>query len=226
MTTDRNAVIAKIQAMLKLQESTTFDGEATAAAALIDRLCKQHGISLEEASDSIAMDETFKEFKKMDASFATLLNAVASFYDAKCYLQKKDGKQSYQIIGTEAQQIQTKLYFEYFQDVMEKECELAYQAEKVLAELQGTTIGRSFKYNFRKAFATKVAERLHTQKQEEGRKHEDAKAVEKVVAQRKFGRRNVTSAAGAGASVGSNSGSSVSLNRQAEGRTVKQLAGC
>jgi hypothetical protein len=35
---DRNQVISKIKSMLKLQESTDFDGEASAAAQMIDKL--------------------------------------------------------------------------------------------------------------------------------------------------------------------------------------------
>jgi PIN domain nuclease of toxin-antitoxin system len=46
---NRAQVIAKIKAMLSLQESTDFDGEAAAAANLIDKLCKQHGISVDDA---------------------------------------------------------------------------------------------------------------------------------------------------------------------------------
>ena len=38
---DRKQVIEKIQAILKLQEGTTFDGEADNAAKMIDMLCKK-----------------------------------------------------------------------------------------------------------------------------------------------------------------------------------------
>jgi len=68
--------------MLKLQESTDFDGEASAAAAMIDKLCQKHGISLSEATEVIANDEVFSEFRRMNSSYAILLNAVANFYDA------------------------------------------------------------------------------------------------------------------------------------------------
>ena len=56
---DRTQVIAKIKSMLKLQESTDFDGEASAAAKMIDKLCVKYGITLQEATEVIAMDEVF-----------------------------------------------------------------------------------------------------------------------------------------------------------------------
>jgi enamine deaminase RidA (YjgF/YER057c/UK114 family) len=71
---NRAQVIAKIKAMLSLQESTDFDGEAAAAANLIDKLCKQHGISVDDAVKPEILDEIFQEFKKMNSANATLLS--------------------------------------------------------------------------------------------------------------------------------------------------------
>ncbi len=39
---DRSQVIAKIQSILKLQNGTEFEGEASAAANMIDILCNQY----------------------------------------------------------------------------------------------------------------------------------------------------------------------------------------
>jgi NMD protein affecting ribosome stability and mRNA decay len=47
---DRQQVIAKIQSILKLQNGTDFEGEASAAARMIDKLCKQYGITVDEAT--------------------------------------------------------------------------------------------------------------------------------------------------------------------------------
>ena len=222
---DRTQVIAKIQSILKLQENTTFDGEASAAAAMIDKLCKQYGITINEATETQVSDEEFLSFKRVNAALSLLLNAVASFYDAKAYLKNGDTK-SLQVIGSEAQQIQVRLYYDYLVQVMEKEAEVAHQAEKILASLRGDTVSRSFKINFRKAFAEKVSLRLSEMKRDEGRVHDDADAVKNKLSAMRFGRaKKLNGASGAGAYAGSNVGAGVSLNRQASGSVTKQLCG-
>lgn len=222
---DRQQVIAKIQSILKLQNGTDFEGEASAAAAIIDKLCKQYGVSLSEATETQVVDEQFQSFKRMNYAYATLLNAVASFYDAKAYIKNGDVK-SLQVIGSEGQQIQVRLYFEYLMQVMEREAETAYKAEKVLSELTGDTVSRSFKLNFRKAFADKVSIRLKEMKKEENRVHDDAEAVSNKLSKMRFGRaKKFTGATGAGAAVGANVGAGVSLHRQANGSAQRQLCG-
>ncbi len=222
---DRQQVIAKIQSILKLQEGTDFEGEASAAANLIDKLCKQYGVSLKEATETQVLDESFLQFKRINQAYATLINAVATFYDAKAYIKNGDVK-SLQILGSEGQQIQTRLYYEYLLEVMERECEIAHKAEKVLAEVNGTSVSRSFKLNFRKAFSNKVAERLVELKKEQNRVHEDADAVKGKLSKMRFGNaRKFTSAKGEGAYSGATVGGSVSLHRQTSGSTPKQLCG-
>ena len=225
MTLDRTQVIAKIQSILKLQENTTFDGEASAAAAMIDKLCKQYGITINEATETQVSDEEFLSFKRVNVALTTLLNAIASFYDAKAYMKNGDTK-SLQIIGSEAQQIQVRLYYDYLVQVMEKEAEVAHKAEKILSSLRGDSVSCSFKLNFRKAFADNVALRLREMKKAEGRVHDDAKAVSDKLSTMRFGRaKKMNGANGAGAYVGANVGAGVSLNRQASGSVAKQLCG-
>jgi hypothetical protein len=222
---DRNQVIAKIQSILKLQNGTDFEGEASAAANLIDKLCKQYGVTVSEATETLVYDESFTTFKRKNAALIILVNAVASFYDAKAYLKTGD-MNSLQIIGSEAQQIQVRLYYDYLAQVMEKEAELAHKAEKALSTITGVAVSRSFKLNFRKAFADKVAERLYDMKQEEGRVHEDADAVSNKLSTMRFGRaKKLNGPKGEGAAVGSNVGAGVSLNRQASGSQQRALCG-
>jgi hypothetical protein len=224
-TMDRQQVIAKIQAILKLQKGTNFEAESQTAAAIIDKLCKQYNVSLDDATKTQVLDETFESFKRINSAKALILNAVATFYDAKAYVKNGDIKQL-QIIGTEAQQIQTKLYYEYLLEVMERECETAHKAEKVLADVTGKPVSRSFKINFRKAFANKVSERLYEMKKEENRVHEDANAVSEKLSTMRFGKtRKFAGANGAGADVGNEVGNSVSLRRQTSGASAKQLCG-
>lgn len=222
---DRQKLISKIQAMLKLQEKTSFEGEASAAAALIDKLCKENGITLTEATQTQVLNENFSEFKRLNYAYSTLLNAVCKFYDASVYIRTADVK-SFQVVGSEAQQIQVKLYFEYLLQVMEKECNVAHKGEKKLAELRGTAVSRSFKINFRKAFADKVAIRLLEMKIAEGRQHEDANAVAEAMSKIRLSKtKRMTGPSGAGAFAGADAGSSVSLNRQANGRAQRALVG-
>ena len=222
---DRQQVIAKIQSILKLQNGTDFEGEASAAARMIDKLCKQYGITVDEATETQVYDEEFSSFKRVNAALSLLLNAVANFYDAKAYLKNGDIK-SLQVIGSEAQQIQVRLYYDYLVQVMEKEAEIAHKAEKVLASVRGDSVSRSFKINFRKAFAEKVADRLREMKKEENRVHDDAEAVDKKLSTMRFGRaKRMNGASGAGAYSGANVGAGVSLHRQASGSVAKQLCG-
>ena len=214
--------------MLALQQGTDFDGEASAAAAMIDKLCKKYGITVEEATEVVASDELYQSFKRLDTSLAMVVNAVAHFYDAKAYVKTDvNGNKSIQVIGSEAQQIQVNLYSEYLLGVMEREAHRAYSAEKVIAALTGTKLSRSFKINFKKAFSNQVASRLYDMKKEEGRVHEHKDAVDKALTKKRFNRStSFTGARGAGADVGGAVGGSVSLNRQASGGgTQRALAG-
>lgn len=223
---ERNQVIKKIQSMMKLQESTDFAGEASAAAAMIEKLCRAHGIDMSEASNPVAEDEQFGEsFKRTNQSYGMVLNAVAKFYDAYAYIFNGD-ERYYKVIGTEAQRIQVQLYFEYLWEVCERESDKAYRAEKVIAHLQDKEVDRSFKSNFKKAFASTVADRLFEMKKERD-EHEHKSAVQSALSTRRFSRgKSFRSAGGAGAVAGGSVGAGVSLNRQASGGGARRaLAG-
>lgn len=226
---DRQAILDKIAAMLALQESSDFDGEAAAAAAMIDKLCKKYGVTVDEATTPQVVTEAVEEYKRMNDANFTLFCAVASFYDAKGYVNvgHKDGRKlsTFKCIGTEAQQIQTKLYYEFLKDNMEKECKKAIAGERILAELTGNEFSaRGFTANFNKAFATKVRERLNEMKKErEPHEHKEVTAIE--VAKIRFGSHRSTGASGWGATAGGSAGSNVSLNKQAGGKTTLALSG-
>ncbi len=223
---NRQQVIAKIQSILKLQNGTDFDGECQNAAAMIDKLCKKYNVSVEEATETQVLDESFISFKKTNVALTTIANAIAKFYDAMAYLKNENDGKSLQVIGSEAQQIQVRLYYDYLVQVMEKEAEVAHKAEKILSSLRGDSVSRSFKINFRKAFAEKVSLRLQEMKKDEGRVHDDADAVKNKLSAMRFGRaKKMNGASGAGAYAGSNVGAGVSLNRQASGFVAKQLCG-
>lgn len=215
---DRTAILEKIQAMVALQASTTHEGEYEAAANLIEKLCKKYGVTVEEAGKPIANDEQFGDtFQRINKAHAIIVNAVAKFYGAKAYHKQDDSGRSFQLIGTERQQLETRLYFDYIIEVMEKEANKAYKAEQILSELTGSTVTRSFLNNFRTAFASQVSDRLYEMaKEREADEHHEA--VNEVLITKRFTRgRSMRGATGAGAAAGSGVGAGVSLRRQASG---------
>lgn len=225
---DRKALYEKLHSMILLKESTDFEGEAANAAAMIEKLCKQHGISVEDALTPQVHDEEFLVQKKLNAADFGLFAAVARFYDAFPYVKsdRTSGRviQHYQCIGTEAQQIQTRLYYEYLHECMEKECEKAMKAEKILAELKGIKYkAYGFSSNFNKAFVNRVEARLEQLKEKD---HPHKPYVEKVSSLMKLGKIRYNGPRGAGSLAGYNVGSTVGLLRQAEGtRTTPMLQG-
>jgi hypothetical protein len=226
---DRQSILEKIAAMLALQESSTFEGEAAAAAEMIDKLCKKYGVTIDEATTPQVLDEIKFSQKRMSEADFVLFCAVARFYDARGYVNydRSQGRKvtHFKCIGTEAQQIQTQLYYQFIHECMVNECEKAYQAEKVLAELLDKNFTRAgFKTNFYKAFADKVKERLRELKIERG-DHEHKEYTAIVVADRKILYRRTKEAGGWGGVAGYDAGSQVSLNKQTGGRQTLALSG-
>jgi len=220
-TMDRQAILDKIQAIMALSESTTFEGEADAASTMIDRLCKRYGVTVEQAMTPQVMDEVITK-GRIRSYTKVIWSAVSRFYDAQLYYKGDEVC----LMGTEAQQIQARLYSEFILDCMAKEAKKAYEGEKLLAELMGNDMPRrSFLEAFKITFADKVAERLAILKQEQNRIHEHKEVTAMAVSQRRWGlvRSYHRTAGGSGAMAGACAGSSVSLNRQATGRTVKAL---
>jgi hypothetical protein len=226
---DRQAVLAKIAAMLKLQEASNFEGESAAAAAMIDKLCAKYGVTVDEATTPQVLTEDFYKTKRMNNADFYLFCGVARFYDAKgiVHYDRSNGRvvNTFRCIGTEAQQIQVKLYYEFLKSVMDRECEKAYQGEKILAELLGNNFTRAgFKTNFNKAFVEKIRDRLVELKADRGpHEHKEVTAIE--VSKYKIGTREMGYVSGWGAQLGSNAGSQVSLNKQAGGSQRLALTG-
>lgn len=221
---DRQSVLDKIAAMLKLQESSTFEGEASAAAAMIDKLCAKYGVSLDDLTPQI-LDEVIASGRVR--SYNKLIwEAVSYFYDAQLYY--KNSANEVRVIGSEAQQIQVKLYSEFICQCMNQEAQKAYDGEKILAELTGAAMpSRKFLEAFKVTFAAEVRRRLSELKRETHRVHEHKQLVEGEVSKRRWGRAKSirTIASGSGAMAGACAGNSVSLHRQASGSVQRQLCG-
>ena len=207
--------------MLALRNSTTFDGEFDAAAHLIEKLCSEYGVNLDSIDIPEILDETFEEFSRYSQVKGQLLYAVANFYDAVAYI-KNGANKSLNIIGSESQVIQTKLYYEYLYEVMEKEAEKAFLGEKVLADLTGgTSPSKSFKNNFRLSFVQSVQERLREMKESD---HPHKQYTQEKLQEFNFKKaKKASSACGDGAFAGMSAGSTVSLNKQTSGSHTKFL---
>lgn len=196
---------------------------------MIDKLCKQYGVTVNDATTPQVLEEDYLTTGRMNDAEFMLFCAVARFYDAKGYVytSRSTGRKlsTFKCIGTEAQQIQTKLYYEFLLETMQKECKTALQGEKLMAELQGYEFNTAgFKPNFNKAFAEKVGERLREMKEERGdHEHKEVTAIE--VAKKKFGSVKIGGASGAGAAIGSNAGANASLYRQTSGSKTLALCG-
>jgi hypothetical protein len=222
---DRSAAIAKIKAMIALKEGTSFEGEASAAAAAIDRLCAQYGLTVSDATKIEIKDEIFSRFGKINNANGMILGAVANFYDACAYVGK-NGK-SFNVIGSEAQQIVVKIYYDFIVECMEQEVNKAYEAEKVLCALTGKEDPkRSFRHNFRISFANEVAKRLREMKIAENRIHEHKKEAGGEISKLRFTRlKSIKLTDPEAVTAGKSAGSSVSLHKQASGTHQYQLAG-
>lgn len=226
-TMDRQAILRKIAAMLQVQSSSNFDGETIAAAGLIDKLCQQYGVSIQEATEPQVLTEEFEHYKKLDESRLILFSAVARFYDALgiSHSSYANGRKetTLKCIGTEAQQIQTRLYYDFLKECMLRDCKVAMEGERVLALIQGKTYhAYGFKANFCKAYSVKVRDRLYEMRLNRD-DHPDKEVTAKVVAKMKLVRHNTSRASGMAASLGSNAGANASLHRQATGSQSRAL---
>lgn len=221
---NRQDILNKIRAMMALQESTNFHEEADAASKMIDRLCKKYGVDPETDLSPQVIDEVFAS-RRFRTYTKMIFNAVANFYDAMYYYVGTNRH----LIGTEAQQIQTRLYYEYIAECMEREAQKAYEGEKFLAELQGRFSPTSaFLNSFKQSFALKVVERLRAMKQQQNRVHEHKQLTAAVVGKMKFrkGASLSLNNRGGGYQAGTCAGESVSLHKQTSGSGAqRQLAG-
>lgn len=155
---------------MSLRDGTDFEGEAAAASALIDKLCTQYGIALSDLDKVDILSEVFTDGRSR-AYDKILLLGVASYYDSKVFTRGP----SLHVMGSEAQLIQTRVYFDFLKEVMESEARKAYEAEKLLSSLTGQACPRrDFLHAYKTSFAQKVKERLAEMKRGEGRVHEHA----------------------------------------------------
>ena len=251
--TDLNSIKAKISKLLRLQQSDNA-GEAANAAAFVERLCREHGLTPDDINpdhDPERDEPTFwvagAAFKRVDHADWSLLNNVARHYNGRTIQRMAQrGEEGYfdnkcviEVVATKGNRIQIELYYAYLKDVMER---LADEA-KAKAVAEGYS-SRSFRLNFRKGFAQAIGEKLREQKkvsrdeqpQAQGetaglallkRDAIEKKAVDALVKQR-FPRLRSGSAStfgGNGTNAGRAAGRNTSVNRQVTRTSTPQLMG-
>ena len=169
-----DSIKAKISKLLRMQESSNTN-EAANAAAFVEKLCKEHGISPDECSPDYDPERDVaifwcagKPFKRVDHAAWSLLSRVAEHFNGRtvnrCARAGEPGyfdhKRVIEVLATKGNKIQIELYYEYLYDVMEKLADKA-KAEHVAAGNYGD---RSFRGNFRKGFARAIGMKLREQR--------------------------------------------------------------
>lgn len=171
---------AKLAKLLRLQESANAN-EAANAAAFVEKLCRDHGISVDEIDkeydpelDAPVHWVQGDVFARVDHAAWTLLAGVAAYFNGRTVQRDysrhdelntaRDWSKRQRVIevcATKGNKIQIELYYEYLLDVMNK---LADEA-KANDLLTGNS-DPAFRSNFRKGFAATIRSRLGEMKYE------------------------------------------------------------
>ena len=116
----------KIAKLLRMQESSNSN-EAANAAAFVEKLCREHGVSADECiehdvDEDVAVDFFYGEASgRLDPSTVILLSAVTDYFNG--YLVRKRAahrKRILHIFAPKANQIQIELYTDYLIEVRDK----------------------------------------------------------------------------------------------------------
>tara|TARA_R100001224_G_scaffold111472_1_gene91632 strand:- start:17 stop:748 length:732 start_codon:yes stop_codon:yes gene_type:complete len=164
-----NAVKLKISKLLRLQTSNN-SGEAANAAAKVEQLCQKYGVSADDSKDyDPDVDEVIElsfgnSYKKTDAATNYLIGSVVRYFNGKSLIKPlSNGRKIMIIIASKGNQIQSELYLDYLLKTMNK---LADEAKK--SGCWGSK-SRTYKSNWKKGFACRVADRLVAMKNEQKR---------------------------------------------------------
>tara|TARA_Y100000004_G_C8947582_1_gene426997 strand:- start:105 stop:866 length:762 start_codon:yes stop_codon:yes gene_type:complete len=177
-----NTIKAKISKLLRLQQSDN-PNEAAAAAAFVEKLCQEHGISPDECSPDYDPDRDVavywcmgKPFKRVDHAAWSLLSRVAEHFNGTTVNRPaRRGEEGYfhnkfviEVIATKGNKVQIELYYEYLYEVMEKLADKA-KAEHNAAGFYGD---RAFRGNFRKGFVRAIGAQLREQRKQQAKEEE------------------------------------------------------
>ena len=193
---------AKLAKLLRLQESSNAN-EAANAAAFVEKLCREHGISPNEIDKEYdpELDTPVHwvqggVFARVDHAAWTLLAGVSAYFNGKTVQRdfsindKNAGmdvewdftrrQRVIEVCATKGNKVQIELYYEYLLDVMNK---LADEAKA--EDLLSGDSSPAFRSNFRKGFAATIRSRLAEMKYEAEREGNVATGAPGLVVQSK-----------------------------------------
>lgn len=211
---------SKLAKLLRLSSRTSNPHEAANAARMLDRLCAEHGldpanIAGDEDDHALAamcyrLGDTFA---RVDYAQAILLNAVCLYYNGEMVVTQSGRRERYfRVFCTEGAKVRIEVYYEYLAEVMDK---LADEAKA-----RNPYSSRSYRLNFRKAFADELSARLAGMSRAEGPGlvgREKAAVAELMRAT--CGRLRMSSTRmGTGASAGREAAQGVGLSEQVGGQ--------
>ena len=244
MTNNIDAIKSKIAKLLRMQTSGNAN-EAANAAAMVHKLCQEYGLSpdhIDPNADSTAHQPThwFMNYmgKRRNAEQCMLLSGVVYYFNGRLIYTENQGQVCCDVFASEGRRIEIEVYFEYLIETMAKQADEMREKEDPFRE------DPTFKRNFRKGFAEKVARRLYNMREEEQVEAEDNNDQEALVALSRgkqererinklvkhtyprLGRSSGFSGSrGSGGSSGRAAGSRVGLNRQMAKGSSRQLKG-
>jgi len=170
-----NEVKSKIAKLLRLQTSTNV-GEATNAAAFVEKLCVKYNVSSTDCKDYDPDKDEVVEFKfgksyqKANIPEQNLIHGVVKYFNGQTIITHANpddyycNKRIMKIIASKSNRIQIELYLEYLIETMNK---LSDEAKK--SGGYGTA-SSTYKTNWKKGFSMKIANRLLAMKNEQKRK--------------------------------------------------------
>ena len=245
--TDYSAIKARIAKALALQGSSNAN-EAANAAAMVEKLCREHGITPCEVAEfdeeNLERDrvevKTVLSGKRISQGEAFLLASVATYFDGHI-VRCLDGR--VEVFATAGNLVQVEIYFNYLQSEMKQQAEAA----KFLAMQRGQKV-QGFLFDFYKGFAIEINSRLLELKKDrstngipasENQNHIPGLALTrksdkdnaKAMAFVKIKHPNTTKGiswhtSGIGDADGRAAGKNVSLNKQIDSGSSKRLAAC
>ena len=171
-----NQVKDKIAKLLRLQTSTNV-GEATNAAAFVEKLCAKYNVSSADCKDydpekdEVVEFQVGKAYRKANVPEQNLIHGVTKYFNGQTIITYvpstsmfyEPPKRVMKIIASRSNRIQIELYLEYLIETMDK---LSDEAKKSGGYGTART---TYKTNWKKGFSKKIANRLIAMKNTQAR---------------------------------------------------------
>ena len=171
-----NQVKDKIAKLLRLQTSTNV-GEATNAAAFVEKLCAKYNISSDDCKDydpekdEVVEFQVGKAYRKANVPEQNLIHGVTKYFNGQTIITYVPSTSMYyeppkrvmKVIASKSNRIQIELYLEYLIETMDK---LSDEAKKSGGYGTART---TYKTNWKKGFSKKIADRLIAMKNVQAR---------------------------------------------------------